>query len=165
MHQIYSVGHSNHTFDKLISLLKEQNIQVLVDVRSSPYSKYSPHFNYEQVKGKMPSYGIEYHFKGKSLGGMPQDEQIYDEDGRVLYYKLAGKEDFLADIEWLRKLAQDNRVAIMCSEENPASCHRRLLLGRVLRKHDIQLSHIRGNGDVQTEHEICAQDSKCRCKQ
>jgi hypothetical protein len=43
---------------------------------------------------------------------------------------------------------------MLCAEENPAACHRRLLVGRVLRDRGIQVEHIRGDGRIQTEKDV-----------
>jgi len=49
---------------------------------------------------------------------------------------------------------RDYRVVVMCSEENPAHCHRRLLVGSVLSEKAVQVQHIRGDGRLQTEDEV-----------
>ena len=43
---------------------------------------------------------------------------------------------------------------MLCSEEDPSHCHRRLLVGRVLRQRKIEVQHIRGDGTVQAEDEL-----------
>ena len=67
--RIYSIGHSNHTLERFLSLLKEHKIEVLVDTRSQPYSKYAPHFTGEYIKMELEKAGIPYLFLGKELGG------------------------------------------------------------------------------------------------
>jgi len=52
---------------------------------------------------------------------------------------------------------REHKVAIICAEENPAACHRRLLVGRVLLDHGIQVEHIRGDGRIETEEEVAAE--------
>src|SRR5438876_269392 len=42
---IFSIGHSNRSIQAFIKLLQQHNIEILIDVRSSPYSRYVPHFN------------------------------------------------------------------------------------------------------------------------
>ena len=48
--RLYSIGHSNHSIEKFISLLDENGIEQLVDVRTSPYSRYNPQFNKENLQ-------------------------------------------------------------------------------------------------------------------
>ena len=52
------------------------------------------------------------------------------------------------------------RVALLCGEEDPAHCHRRLLVGRVLAERGHELLHIRGDGRVQSEAEVAAESGK-----
>ncbi len=49
------------------------------------------------------------------------------------------------------------RVAMLCAEENPAECHRHLLVGRVLAERGIELLHIRGDGHVETNEQLIEQ--------
>lgn len=151
---IKTIGHSNHSLEKFVSLLEKYNIEVLVDVRSYPYSKYAPHFNETSLKEGVKSADIKYLFMGKELGGRPQGKEFYDEDGYVLYWRIAESTFFQEGIERLQAGIEKYRVAIMCSEENPTECHRRLLVGRVLNEHGVTLQHIRGDGKVQTDAEL-----------
>ena len=50
MDKLYTVGHSNHDIDYFIRLLKMHEITAVCDVRSSPYSNYSPQFNSELLQ-------------------------------------------------------------------------------------------------------------------
>jgi len=158
--RIYSIGHSNHTLERFLSLLKEHKIEVLVDTRSQPYSKYAPHFTGEYIKMELEKAGIPYLFLGKELGGRPEEPEFYDSEGHVLYWKLANSVTLREGIQRLEEESKVRRVAIMCSEENPSCCHRRLLIGRVLTSRGIELDHIRGNGQLQTEDDLVSQEAQ-----
>lgn len=151
---LFTIGHSNHSLEVFVSLLKQHSIQALVDVRSSPYSKYSAHFNREDLHNSLTQVGIKYVFMGKELGGRPKDEQFYDEKGHVLYHKLAEASFFKEGIERLEKGISQYRVAIMCSEEDPEVCHRHLLVGRVMRERRWPILHIRGDGKTQSDSQL-----------
>lgn len=155
---IYTIGHSNHSMDTFVNLLKSYQIEVLVDTRSSPFSRYSPHFNRDSIKAATHEAGIKYGFFGKHLGGRPDDEDYYDEEGRVVYSQVAKSFLFNEGVERLVSGIQKFRTAIFCSEENPSICHRRLLVGRVLFEQGVAVYHIRGNGLVQTEEELRRQE-------
>jgi uncharacterized protein (DUF488 family) len=127
---------------------------VLVDTRSSPFSKYSPHFNQELLASALRAAHTKYLFFGNELGGKPKQPSFYDEDGYVLYWKIAETPAFEQAIQRLRKGTAQYRVALLCSEENPTGCHRRLLIGRVLRTLGVTIFHIRANGRLQTEDEL-----------
>jgi len=152
--RIYTIGHSNHTIEAFIDLLKAHGIEVLVDVRSQPYSRYTPHFNGPSLKEAVVAAGLKYLFLGKELGGRPTGARYYDDEGHVLYGPVAESELFQGGIERLEAGARRYRVAIVCAEEDPTGCHRRLLIGHVLGEHRVEVIHIRGNGSLQTEQEV-----------
>lgn len=152
--KIFTIGHSNHPIEVFLALLSKYDIDVLVDTRSSPFSKFSPQFNQDALKHSVKTAGRKFLFLGSELGGKPKASVYYDEEGFVLYWKIAESKPFQEGIERLKKGIAQYTVALLCSEENPVHCHRRLLVGRVLQNSGIELSHIRGNGLLQTEAEL-----------
>jgi uncharacterized protein (DUF488 family) len=156
---IWTVGHSNHPLDAFLDLLVQQQINVLVDVRSSPYSRYASQFNREPLHAALTGRAVQYLFLGDLLGGRVEDQQFYDAEGRVLYGELAQSPGFRQGIQRLLAMAGKGRAAILCGEEDPTDCHRRLLVGRVLRHWGANVLHIRGDGRLQTEAEIAAEET------
>ena len=159
---LFTVGHSNHRLEVFVELLKRHGIQVLVDTRSYPYSRHVPHFNREELSRRLKEEGINYLYLGRELGGRPDEEEFYDEEGHVLYYRLAESPIFLVGIERLEKGIRKYRVAIMCSEENPSICHRHLLVGRVMAQRGTKIHHIRGGGAVQADADLPAPTNEQR---
>src|SRR5438045_2906232 len=151
---LYTIGHSNHALDTFIGLLEAHAIQALVDVRSQPYSKYTPHFESRPLKAAVTAREILYLYLGKELGGRPDGAAFYDADGYVRYDLVAESALFLEGIARLKQGIQKYRVAAMCAEEDPAGCHRRLLIGRVLAARGTTVLHIRADGSLQPEEEF-----------
>ena len=147
---VYTIGHSIHSLEKLISLLSANRIDVSVDIRSEPYSRKVPHFNKDNLEKEIKKAGLKYLFLGKELGGRPTKRQFYDQEGFVLYSKIADSPDFKSGLERVLNGIEKFRVALMCSEENPANCHRRLLVGRVLASGGVEVFHIRADGSIQS---------------
>ena len=143
---VYTIGHSNHTNEHFFETLKSRGIEVLVDVRSSPYSRYATWFNRDPLKTSLGAAGIRYLFLGDSIGGRPERLEFYDDEGYVRYDRLAASPEFLEGVERLLRGAAEYRVVLMCSEEDPTECHRNLLIGRVLADRGVEVIHIRGNG-------------------
>lgn len=144
--------------ESFLAQLAKFNIEAIVDVRSSPYSKYTPHFSQDNLKLSLKNAGLKYVFLGKELGGMPKDESFYDDEGHVLYWKIAESELFKRAIERVRNGSTLYTIALMCGEENPSGCHRRLLVSRVLREQGIEVGHVRGSGEVHSEFDLEAQE-------
>jgi uncharacterized protein (DUF488 family) len=160
MRQLYTIGHSSHTPEHFLQLLQQHRIDVLVDTRSAPYSRYSPHFDSKPLREMVAASGMKYLFLGDVVGGRPKEESRYDERGRALYGRMGKDEAFLSGIARIERGADEFRVALMCSEEDPAHCHRRLLIGRVLIERGAQLLHIRGDGELQAERQVAASSGK-----
>ncbi|HEX5610320.1 MAG TPA: DUF488 domain-containing protein [Solirubrobacterales bacterium] len=151
--EVFTIGHSNHSREHFLNLLCDREIEVLVDVRSHPRSRYVEWADRTNLASSVKGVGIKYLFLGEELGGRPNAPQFYDAEGRALYWKIAEGEAFEAGVRRLQEGAERYRVAIMCSEENPASCHRRLLVAKVLLERGFKITHIRGNGACESERQ------------
>jgi uncharacterized protein (DUF488 family) len=150
---IWTAGHSTHPVDELVALLRAARIEVLADVRSQPYSRHNPQFRRENLKASLEEAGLRYVFLGAELGGRPPEPEFYDAKGHARYDLVMGTDRFRAGLERLLTGVASYRVAIMCSEEDPARCHRRLLVTRALVQRGVEVRHIRGNGQVVAEAE------------
>jgi uncharacterized protein (DUF488 family) len=152
---IYTIGHSDHATEDLIALLASQGIDVLVDVRSQPYSRWVPQFNRESLEAALPGAGLRYVWQGDALGGRPRDPSLYDGDSaRPDYARVRETADYQHGIDDLLALAGDSVVAIMCSEGDYRQCHRSLLITPSLVRHDVRVVHILPDGRaVEAEEE------------
>jgi uncharacterized protein (DUF488 family) len=155
---IWTIGHSNHPLPTFLDLLARHQIELLIDVRSSPYSRYASQFNREAIHPPLQQRKIQYLYLGDLLGGRAEDPRFYDQEGRVLYGALAESPGFRQGIERLLERLPRARTAILCGEEDPTDCHRRLLVGRVLQDRGVRVIHLRGDGRAQTEAELAAEE-------
>ncbi|MGC1377877.1 MAG: DUF488 domain-containing protein [Anaerolineales bacterium] len=158
--RLFTIGHSAHSLDKLIHLLDENGVMTLVDVRTAPASRFQPQFNKANLEHLLPQHNIEYAFAGKYLGGRPSDATCYKKrvlppaDANYLhevdYPEVMKRDWFIKGIERLLEMADEQTTAIMCSEEDPALCHRHHLIAKyILREHpEVKVQHIRGDGVV-----------------
>ena len=160
MSSFYTLGHSNHASETWLALVRQHQIEVVVDTRSSPYSKYAPHFDKELMQRSLEQAGTRYLFLGAELGGRPANPDYYDASGHVLYSRLRDDARFKAAIARLEAGMERFRVALVCGEEDPAHCHRRLLIGRVLTERGHTMLHIRGDGRIETDETVAAASGK-----
>jgi uncharacterized protein (DUF488 family) len=149
---LYTIGHSNHTIEDFINLLKQHGINCAADVRSAPYSRYCPQFNKGTLAASLQAAGITYMFLGKELGGRPKDLSCY-EDGCVDFRRVAERDEFKRGIERLLADISQYRIALMCAEKDPLQCHRTILISRHLKKHNIHTKHILADGSVEDNTE------------
>jgi len=150
-HTIFTIGHSNKRVDELISLLKGNDVQVLGDIRSIPYSRYVPQANQDNLKRSLEKAGIEYLFMGGQLGGRPKDIDVHDDLGSHDYSKLAATDNFKEGLRQLLKESEQYNICLLCSEEDPVRCHRGLLVSRELTKLGVEVCHIRHNGSIESQ--------------
>ena len=148
-HPILTVGHSNHPPETFISLLVRHGIDEVVDVRSAPYSRYTPHFNHDPLQSALDTIGIAYTYLGGELGGRPADRSCYDADGRVQYDRVAETDLFDDGIRRIIRTADERRVALLCTEKEPLECHRTLLVARALADRAVAVAHILADGSLE----------------
>lgn len=137
-----------------MDLLRSQSIEVVVDTRSYPYSNHAPQYDREALKKTLRKAGVKYVDMGEQLGGRPRGEEFYDGKGHVLYDRVAASGFFRDGLSRVEKGTENHNVALLCSEENPAVCHRKLLVGRVLAERGFAVQHIRGDGRMQSDEDL-----------
>lgn len=134
---IYTIGHSRHPLERFVGLLRQHQIEILVDVRSVPYSKHAPQYRKHELQQAVEALSVTYVHLGRELGGMPRAPELV----------------FRAGIARLLELAEGKRVVTMCAEEDPARCHRGTLIAPALRERGVAVAHIRGDGRLQRDRE------------
>ena len=154
-----TIGHSNHEARWLVSLLALHHVEVLVDIRSTPVTQRTPHFDLPEIRKLIKSAGMRFVYLGSELGGRPKDSRMYDADGYVLYWRLAESDAFVRGMARLEAESRHSTVAVMCSEEDPLGCHRRLLVGRVLNSQGVTTGHIRGDGTLESEESVASRET------
>ncbi|HUI55632.1 MAG TPA: DUF488 domain-containing protein [Bryobacteraceae bacterium] len=147
-HSIFTIGHSTHSQERFIELLKLHGITAVCDVRSKPYSRWNPQFNRETLKEALRSAGIAYVFLGKELGARSDDPSCYA-DGRVQYDRLALTQTFKQGLERVQEGMEKYRLAVMCAEKEPLECHRTILVSRCLETRGIDVQHIHADGRLE----------------
>jgi uncharacterized protein (DUF488 family) len=147
---IYSIGHSNRTIDAFLELLIENEIEVLVDVRTFPMSRYNPQFNKSALENSLRHHGIEYlHLaalggrRGKSNKNSHND--AWEHASFRNYADFAETEPFREGLNELIELAKGKRTAYMCSEAVWWRCHRRIITDYLLTR-GWQVLHIMAKG-------------------
>ena len=151
--KLFTIGYSNLNIESFISLLTNNNITALADVRSSPYSRYLRHFNKENLKNSLLNAGIKYAFLGGELGARPQDKSCYVE-GKAVYENIAKTSLFSQGIDRIKKGSQSYNIALMCAEKDPITCHRAILVCQHLREFSLDINHILQDGSLEPHEHL-----------
>jgi len=153
--QCFTIGHGNNPIDLFIGSVRTAGIDTIIDVRSSPYSRFNPHFNRENLEKALKERGIDYRFMGDQLGGRYTDAGLLFPDGTVNYRKVQETELFKDGIGRLMAIISSGKtIALMCAEKEPERCHRFILISPVLQSKGISVVHIRPDGELQVNEDL-----------
>ena len=145
---VFTIGHSNHSLDSFLSVLKDYGITAVADVRSYPYSNTYPHFDREALASSLEERKIAYVFLGKELGARATDQNCYV-DGKVQYDRIANTKPFQEGLKRIQRGMAKFRIALMCAEGEPLDCHRAILVSRYLAEINISVRHILRDGRLE----------------
>jgi uncharacterized protein (DUF488 family) len=155
MLKIYTIGHSNHTLERFLSLLQVAQIKRVLDVRSVPRSRRFPQFNRNALEAALKVRGIEYVWLGDRLGGRARDSASVRDYGR-----MANESSFIEGLSVIATSPRGKPTTLLCSEHEPLECHRCILIGRHLANMRIEVRHILRDGSIenhrQTEDRLLA---------
>ncbi len=149
---VLTIGHSAHSYQTFLCLVRGAGATAVADVRTSPWSRHFPQFTADALKPALLRDGIAYSFLGKELGGRPKDARYY-RDGVADYERMAAAPEFAAGLDRVLEGARKYRLALMCSEQEPLECHRCLLVARALAARGIAVGHILPDGRVEPHAE------------
>ena len=148
MTTIFTVGHSSHTPDTFVGLLRLHRINAIADVRSAPYSRFAPQFNKEAIASLLDANRVVYVFLGNYLGARPKDPTCY-RNGAIDFSQLSQTDYFQEGLMRVRKGSSQFNLALMCTEKDPIQCHRTILVCRHLRTEDTIIKHILEDGELE----------------
>ena len=132
---VFTIGHSTHTLDELVAMLKAHNVATLVDVRTVPRSRRHPHFNADALSSSLPPLGVRYVQMGKPLGGLRHPKKgattnlAWQNESFRGYADHMQSPEFRAAVDELIAMSSTSTggIAVMCAEAVPWKCHRSLL--------------------------------------
>jgi len=152
---VFTIGHSTHSAEKLLELLRLHEITAVADVRSQPYSRVNAQFNREVLQADLKAMKISYVFLGRELGARTHDRTCYV-DGKVQYDLLARSSSFQEGLARVEKGTQGHRIALLCAEKDPLVCHRAILVCRHLVARGLEAVHILETGRLERHEDALA---------
>lgn len=147
--KLFTIGHSNHSIEAFIELLKQHGVTAVGDVRSNPYSRRFPYFNQSSLKNVLKTADVAYVFLGQELGARPNDPGCYEEGGQARYELIASTTAFAQGLDRVILGAERHQIVLMCAEQDPIICHRAILVCQHLRMSGLEIQHILKNGNLE----------------
>lgn len=140
---LFTIGCSTRSLSDFILILKKYKIQVVADVRSTPYSHFTPQFNANCLKNELYKNRIMYGSFAEEFGARRVEDSVYI-DNTVDFTKVMELDIFHKGVERIKNgLTAGYSIALMCTEYNPMDCHRFSLVSRGIRKKlNIPIDHI-----------------------
>ncbi|MDR0943192.1 MAG: DUF488 domain-containing protein [Ruminococcus sp.] len=139
---VYTIGYSGYKPVEFIYELRQHKINVLIDVRSVPYSKYHSEYNKETLQAMLETQNIKYRNYSREYGARQTERKFYT-DGKLDFEKFASSDAFLDGIKKVKSASNLGfTVALMCAEKEPEKCHRAILVARELRDNSFEIRHI-----------------------
>jgi uncharacterized protein (DUF488 family) len=149
---VFTVGHGDGSFGDLQRRLAPHRVQMIVDVRSRPYSRHAPDFTRAELEQECAEAGIGYRWLGDRLGGLPDDPLLRTPEGTADHEAIAATTGFAAGVEEVLGLARTDRIALLCAEARPEGCHRTTLIAPELERRGAEVHHILPDGSS-TRHQ------------
>lgn len=152
---IYTIGHSNYTIEKLIDMLHYYNINCVVDIRGTPYSKYNVQFDKETIRYTLNKAGFIYIYMAKELAAKRVNKQSYNEEGYSDFEKVINEKEFIEGIERLKNGCDKGyKIALLGAMQESIRCHRAILVGKALRKYGFNVKHILDDYSIVSQDDI-----------
>ncbi len=152
---VYTIGCSTNTVEKFVELISKHGINCIVDVRSTPFSKYTPQFNKDKLRKSLNNNRISYVWMGEEFGARRDDRSLYSPSGYLDFEKVRASKKFLLGVNRINDgLKKGYRIALMCTEKDPIDCHRTILVAKGLDENGIEVKHILEDGSLCDKNEI-----------
>ncbi len=150
MGALFTIGYSGLDMPGFVALLRASAVDVVCDVRSTPFSTYKPDFTRGPFRGHLNRAQIKYVFLGDRLGARPKDRSVYVA-GQATYDRIAATADFRVGLDRVRDGTRTLTLALVCSERDPIECHRAVLVCRHLGDLRSDIAHIHTDGSVEDQ--------------
>ena len=157
-HPFFTIGHSRHPISEFVDLLREAEIQFVVDVRTVPRSRANPQFNRDTLPITLSEFAIDYEHIAELGGLRARNSEVptslnasWQNSSFHNYADYAMSDDFKSGLMRLRELGHAKRSAIMCAEAVWWRCHRRIIADYLLASGD-EVFHILGRTQIQRAH-------------
>ena len=152
---IYTIGYTGFAIEDFIDTLKSHNINVVIDVRSSPYSERYPDYNKNAIEPKLKENGIYYRNYISEFGARQDNVKFYSDEGCLDFVLFAQSEQFLSGVEKIKNsVTKGYNIVLLCAEKEPIQCHRTILVARAFSDLGYNIVHLMPGNQTKTQKQI-----------
>lgn len=151
---IFTIGYAGYkTLDILINTLKERGIDLLIDVRSIPFSKYYVAFDINNLSQELRRNQIDYWNPKDEFGARRPINDM--RNGRVDFEIVKKSPPFLLGVDKVKAAMGEGRTPVLfCAEANPIECHRCILIGKYFADAGYDVLHLMYRRQAKTQADI-----------
>lgn len=154
MREIFTIGYTAFQFEDFITVLKKYNINSIIDVRSSPFSKHHSEYNMDILNTELKKHGFAYRNYKKEFGAR-QPEIKYYPNGYLNFSLFAKSDIFISGMKKIINASElGYRFVLMCAEKEPVTCHRAIMVAREFYQKGFSIKNILENGKYYTQEDI-----------
>ena len=154
INKIYTIGYSSFTINEFINVLKQYNINCVIDVRSKPYSKYHTDYNKPILEKILEDNKLLYRNYAEEFGAQQTDESYYT-NGYVDFDKFTKSQLFKNGFnKIIAGIDLGYTFVIMCAEKDPATCHRNIMVAKEFFKQGYQIKNILADSSTEMQNEL-----------
>jgi uncharacterized protein (DUF488 family) len=140
---IFTIGHSNLDFMRFLTLLQDNHIRHIIDIRSIPYSRHAPWSNKSRLAEILKPFQIHYTYLGHKLGGKKPSEVKFSQSSTP-----SSAENYRKAVQVVLQISERERLALLCAESDPANCHRQHVIAQSLLDQGVRVIHILKDGQI-----------------
>ena len=152
---VYTIGYTGFTIEEFLKTLKDNDINVVIDVRSSPYSERYPDYNKESLSFILKAENIYYRNYASEFGARQDNRSFYSSEGYLDFDLFAKSEQFLSGVKKMKNsIAQGYKIVFLCAEKKPVQCHRAILVARAFHNLGYKVIHFLPENKTATHDDI-----------
>jgi len=152
---VFTIGHSTHSLDYFLDLLRTYSIDCVIDVRSIAASKFNPQYNQIPLSNFLRSNNIFYKHLSLEFGARQTSPDLLDDDGKVSFEKVQESWNFKKGVSIIKNETDlGSKVVLMCSESDPFDCHRFSMISIALSNFDFEVKHILKDKSLKTNEQL-----------
>lgn len=152
---IYTIGYTGFSVDEFVELLKQKRINVVIDVRSTPYSERYSEYNKDNIEKVLKENSIYYRNYISEFGARQESPEFYTSDGYLDFELFSKSKQFHVGVNKIcNSIDKGYNIVILCAEKNPIQCHRTILVARAFSDLGYDIIHLMPNNQTMTQKQV-----------
>ncbi len=155
MADLHTIGYASFNVHEMIEVLHHYGINLIIDVRSLPYSSHYPDYNKESFEHFLKKNSIHYRNYAREFGAQQTERSFFSNEGFLDFEVFVESDRFLQGFDKIQiSIEKKYTVALMCAEKDPMGCHRAIMITPVFHRKMFSIKHILSNGNFENQNDI-----------